>query len=136
MARVEETDVREIIDLNGETPSMAAFIVSANTLTDKVSAADTLNELNDATLKEIERYLAAYFAEHLHQQYSSESEDGASSTFMGQTGMGLKQNKWGQTAIMLDTTGFLADIAEGVTSVGTEWGGLPPSEQTDYRDRD
>ena len=57
------------------------------------------------------------------------------------TGKSLDSTHYGQTAKLLDTSGCLAEISKeaetgGKTTVGIDWLGKPPSEQTDYVDRD
>jgi hypothetical protein len=68
--------------------------------------------------------------------YQSKSTGGASGTFQGQTGMRLESTDYGQAAMILDVTGRLASRSQGRTRPTVAWGGKPPSEQTDYVDRD
>jgi len=131
----DEQEIRDLIEVK-DTDSMRPFLDTANALTDKVAAEDSSDELTDAMLAEIEKYLAAHFAAHRHQQYASESTGGASATYQGQFGMGLSSTQWGQSAMIMDVTGYLRDLDEGVTTVDVTWLGLPPSSQTDYANRD
>ena len=134
--RAKESEVRELLDGVKATDALAPFITTANALTNKVVEEDAGGVLNDALATEIEKYRAAHFAEHKYQQYASESTGGASATFQGQFGQGLSSSKHGQTAMILDITGFLSDLDEGVTEIELEWLGKPPSEQIDYSQRD
>lgn len=133
--RVTEREVREIIPTD-ILVSVGPFIAMANALTDRVSSQDTQSLLNSALLIQIEKNLAAYFYEARDPQYDEKKTSDASAVFQGEWGMGLNRNSWGQNALILDVTGLLRSISKGVVRVSMEWLGLPPSEQTDYVDRD
>lgn len=133
--RVGGEEVRQIMSLRG-TPSMDSFIETASVIVDDLAAADTAGVVGTTRLKQIELYLAAFFAEVRHQQYASEGRAGANAGYQGQYGMHLDRNMYGQNALMLDSSGYLRRMSEGVVECSLDWGGLPPSEQTDYRDRD
>ena len=61
-------------------------------------------------------------------QFALEAIDKASAKF--------KERDFFREAALLDETGFLQGLAKGKTQAGVEWLGLPPSEQTDFIDRD
>lgn len=132
--RCTQEEVRVVID-GDDNVNFSSFIDTANALTDKVSARDSDGLLSVAELKQIEIYLAAHFYEYLDPQYASEKTGDASGDFQGEFGKGLESNKWGQAAILLDETGYLAARNKGRRREGVSWLGLPPSEQTDYEDR-
>ena len=133
--RVTNEEVRALIDAD-DSLSVAPFIDTATALTDYVSAQDTLGMLNAALLKEIEKYLAAHFYEHLDPQYIEKKTGDAEAKFQGEFGMSFDGSKWGQTAKDLDVTGTLASLSRPKHKVSLAWLGLPPSQQTDYVDRD
>jgi hypothetical protein len=134
--RVIEREVREVVETSSSQP-MAPHIAAANALTDKVSAEDDNSVLNAALLKQIELYLAAHFYALRDPQYQQETTLRAGARYQGQTGMGLDATWWGQQAKVLDVSGYLASLDSGKRAVaGMAWLGLPPSEQTDYVDRD
>lgn len=133
--RVTEREVREIIP-NDPLVGVKPFIDAANALTNHVSSEDAQGLLNSALLVQIEKYLAAHFYEHRDPQYDEKKTGDAMAVFQGEWGMGLDSSKWGQTAKMLDVTGTLRALSKGVVRAGMDWLGLPPSEQTDYVDRD
>jgi hypothetical protein len=122
-------DVDEDIDLR-------PFITVANTLVDKVAAADTDGEHGSSDLAEIERWLAAHFYESKDNELQEEKTEEASGKRVGEYGMGLERTSYGQNALMLDTTGFLRKINKGVRRLKPQWLGKVPSNQTDYVDRD
>ena len=146
--RVNENDVIDVIMVEDPDAAvtdrirrtLSSGIDAATALTDKVSVLDAAGAdvLNDALLVQIEKYLAAHFAQSFasNQQVTTESSLGASSTFQGQTGMGLDATLFGQHAMILDVSGNLRELNEGVHTVEVDWLGLAPSEQTDYSDRD
>ncbi len=134
--RTSDSRVRAVIDFDSSL-NTAPFIRTANRLTDKVSAADSGGELGTELLLEIETYLAAHLCAQRDPQYSSKSTGGASGQFQGQFGQRLDATSWGQTALMLDVTGYLAKLNEGKRSKASlTWVGKPPSEQTNIEDRD
>jgi len=133
--RATDEMVRDAIDLDADIPTGPA-IRTANALVDAISTADTGGLLTSALLVEIEVYLASHFCALRDPQYQTHSTDGASATYQGQTGMGLDLTWWGQQAKRMDITGWLASMDKGRTKATIEWLGLPPSEQTDYEDRD
>ena len=148
--RVNEDDVIDVItveDPDGTVSDrirrvLSSAIDAANALTDKVQSMDAADDgpqvLTAALLVQIEKYTAAHFAQSFaaNQQVTAESSLGASSTFQGQTGMRLEATFFGQHAMLLDVSGILNGLNEGIHTVGVEWLGLPPSEQTDYEQRD
>lgn len=134
--RASQDDVRNLID-SDPTIDVLPFIRLANVLVGKIvdCAADKDITLSTAQLRELEGLLAAHFYSFRDQQYISKRTERAQAAFMGKTGMGLDYSPWGQAAKMLDNSGCLADFESGVTAE-MFWLGLPPSEQTDYKDRD
>lgn len=109
------------------------FIATATVLADRIDAKDG-GILSTAALERIEAYLAAHFYCHADQLKQSETRGRASAVYQGQTGMGLRSTQYGQAAIDLDYSGTLASLGKKAASLS--WLGLPPSEQTDYEDRD
>jgi hypothetical protein len=69
--------------------------------------------LTDTRLEVIERWLAAHLYCVTDRPYKSRSAGGASGTFDGNTDKGLDATLYGQTAKVLDTTGFLSSIGGG-----------------------
>lgn len=134
-ARVTQAEVRDIVSNDGTT-DMTPFIAAATAMVDYVVTQDTGNILTTATLKEIERWLAAHFYAAYDQLYTSKSTDGASGSFQGQFGQRLDSTDFGQRAIVLDFTGTLSTLNKGKPKASMMWLGLKQSEQTDYVDRD
>ena len=133
--RCTEEQVRSLVDSDDDV-RLQPFITTANVLTDDVSAEYTGSLISAATLIEIEKYLAAHFYEHRDQALASEKTGDASGDYQGEWGKGLNGSSWGQTAMLLDKTGYLKLLSKGRRVVSIGWGGLPPSEQTAVEDRD
>jgi len=123
-------------------PSLTPFIDTASAYVDDIvtcaaerSPAVTLSA---ARLELIERWLAAHFYAQSDKPYASKNTEGASASFHGQTAMYLESTLYGQTAMRLDKSGCLSSIGSGAERkvASAVWLGRPPSEQTDYSDRD
>lgn len=123
-------------------PSLTPFIDTASALVDRLESSALAEGVTLAAslLELIERWLAAHCYVQTDRQYQSKSTGGASASFMGQSGLGLKGSTYGQTALRLDYTGFLATVDTPETPVrrvaGAAWLGKAASEQTPYHQRD
>lgn len=131
--RTSKEEVRAIIDTDSNI-NVAPFIDTANALTNHVSSQDAANILTTALLLQIETYLAAHFYSRRDPQYQTKKTGDASAEFQGRTGLRLDSTYWGQDAMTLDVTGTLRALSKGARA-SIAWLGLPPSEQTDYMDR-
>lgn len=120
-----------------KAPSLIPFIESASSLVGRVSVCASARgePLTAEQLELVERWLSAHLYQVSDQGYSSKSTDSASGSFQGQTGMYLESTKYGQTALMMDTSGCLASFAKRAAA-SCDWLGKAPSVQTDYLDRD
>lgn len=107
MPRVIDSQVREIIGTAADV-AMTPFIAYGNGITNQLHAADTKGLADDATLKEIERWLAAHAYTTYDQQFSAKTTGKASATFQGQTTQAFSSTFYGQRAMELDPTGWLA----------------------------
>ena len=123
--------------------NLTEFINTASALVDWVETCDAAksDELTDAQLTDIETYIAAHLYAIRDQQYQQKKTGDASATFQGTTGMYLDGTQWGQTAMLLDISGCLAQRNEEMKTGGSKkfssvWLGTPPSTQVDYVDRD
>lgn len=138
MARTTEAAVSELLlDNYGTDNDLSPFVEIATALTTRVNTCATAKgvTLTSTELELIERNLAAHFYCLSDPLYLSEKTLDASATYRGETGKALDYTPFGQTAKMLDHSGCLATLSKGQRAT-LSWLGLPPSEQTDYRDRD
>jgi hypothetical protein len=140
LARTVATAVEGILGEHydsGNSPSLTPFINTATAVVDQVSTCATARgtTVSSATLELIERWLAAHFYTISDPIAQQKKTGEASAVFQGKTGLGLDGTSYGQNAMTLDHSGCLRTMSRGrKATVG--WLGRPPSEQTDYVDRD
>lgn len=138
MARTSPVLVKKILEehYNGKS-SLDPFIQTAGSLVDKVSTNDTGSLLSSSDLELIERWLAAHFYWHSDQILRSEADGRASGAYQGRTEMIFLSSHYGQTALALDVTGYLAYLQrqaqEGRKRATAVWGGT--RYRHDYSDR-
>ena len=108
---VTKTDVKQVIDTDLGDTDLDYFISLADLeIVEKLTG----KGLSDARLKEIERWLTAHFiASSRDPQIKSEGVDVLSSSYEGQTGMGLEFTRYGQQVMKLDTSGTLGRSGKG-----------------------
>ena len=124
----------------------APFIETANFLVTKLCEPATDEDGNlyhDATsLELVERWLAAHFYSIRDVRPDTQKADVVQKKVQYKVDLNLAQTQYGQQAMVIDISGELAKWNEDVTSgkaaltAGVSWLGLPPSEQTEYDDRD
>lgn len=138
--RTSEPKVQGILGDNWDgSTSVRPFIETANVLTDEVSTCAAARDitLSSALLERIECFLSAHFYAHADPLFSEKKTERASGVF--QVGKaeegGYKSTQYGKSAISLDISGCLAMFNKGQQPT-IAWLGKPPSEQTDYVDRD
>jgi hypothetical protein len=109
MARVTADEVRILFDDSELTdPVVEAFIEGATELVTEIL---TGSGLSAALLKEIERWIAAHMiATTLNRLAIKEGAGGASITYTGKYDRNLSSSPYGQTAMVLDTTGRMAAL--------------------------
>lgn len=122
-------------DYDGST-NLQPFIDTATLIVDRVSTLDTGSVLSSSVLERMEAWIAAHLYCTPDRPYQSRGMGRTSSGFQGQTGMHLDSTYYGQNALLLDFNGDLKRLSEGRKKATAAWLGLPPSEQTDYVDRD
>lgn len=135
MPRTDSDAVEEILGDNfgpladGSTPSLTRHISTANAIVTRVitCAAEKGVTISDDEAELMEMWLAAYFYTVMDPQYKRKKTERAEGEFLTQSYL--------DAAKMLDVSGCLTAILERRTA-SVFWGGRPPSEQTDYVDRD
>jgi len=110
MARVTDADVKQILDTDVST---TPFILSANLLVDQWLLDKGLSE---ALLTEIERWVAAHLTCMLDPRESQKRMgDQAVSFDQGTLTEGLGWTRYGQQAMLLDSSGTLTAVGTGTT---------------------
>ena len=104
--RVSAVEVKAIIKT--VITDISAFITAANLcVTNWLGSSD----LDDATLKEIERYLSAHMLSAMDPRAKEISiEQVTDVKYQGKWEMGLNGTTYGQMCILLDTTGTLDQL--------------------------
>lgn len=138
--RTDSDAVKAILLLDYDsvrTPDLSPFIEAASAIVDDVvtCATEKGTSINSTRQELVERWLSAHFYKQSDKEHMSSSNLGASASFAGQTAMGFMSTRYGQMACRLDSTGCLDNIDQ-TQEVSLDWLGLPPSEQTDYDQRD
>lgn len=121
-----------------DTPSLTPFIEVAEALTDDVEAHASANSvsLSASRLERIERNLAAHFYAGSDKPYAEEWTDKAKAVYQGRTGMYLERSYYGQAAVLLDKSGYLASLAKGSRATASlGWLGKGEPEQLSYDER-
>ena len=107
-SRITVDDLVEILETELTEAQLSAFVNSAHYL---IQANLLSSGLSSDVLTEIHKYLAAHFASLRDQRIESERVADVSMKYQGKTDMGLNATFYGQTALMLDTSGSLANLA-------------------------
>lgn len=124
MARSTAEDVKSILapgkDYDGVS-NLTPFLRAAASMIDRC-VARAIREVRPYGLSDFadcEAWLAAHLYKMSDQALASKSTEGASGSYQGTTSdMGLKGTKYGQTALMLDPTGYLTGISTGARAGG------------------
>jgi hypothetical protein len=96
---------------------LTPYIATANSIVERLklyaaNAQPTIPVMDDQ-LELVERWLAAHFYAIVDRPFASRSAGGSSGSFDGKTGMNFDATLYGQSAKMIDPTGFLAGIESG-----------------------
>lgn len=134
MARTTSDKVVRILggqyDSKGK-PTLDVFIDTASAMVDDCVANDTYSVLTAAKCEIIERWLAAHCYAAMDQLYASQGLGKVNATYQGTTEMNLSGTKYGQMAMMADTSGYLRALSKGGVIPGMAWLGETPDDQID-----
>lgn len=110
MPLVTAEDVAAVYETDRDHTAIAPFIAIAAAFTDQHLAG---KGLTDATLKEIQRYLAGHFLfvsdTGVHESLAI--EDVRERFTKSEKSPGLFDSRWGRTAVMIDPSGTLSELA-------------------------
>jgi len=125
MSRTSFEKVKAILGSHyDDSLSLAAFIDTASALVSKLEAADTQSVLSAVDLELIERWLSAHFYAHADQIAQSRNVGRASVSYQGQTAMMFESTQYGQVALSLDATGYLAKRQQEAENGGPSRAGM------------
>lgn len=127
MARTDEDKIAEIIELD-DSISLTPFITIANSLVTELLE-DTDHDEDRLTL--IETWLAAHFYTVRDPRATSESAGGVSEGKQMYTGAYLAASEYGQTAMVLDTSGTLNKLNQDAIEGAGKKKGLIQTLMTD-----
>ena len=102
------SDVKDIFDTELTDTQLQRHLDVAERFVEREIGGQDQQVKDDVTL-----YLAAHFAATQEPQAERASVGDVSVTYQGDSGMGFKSTRYGQTAIRLDPTNRLQSIAEG-----------------------
>ena len=111
MARTTAELVAGIVEVDAENfPDLTPYITSANELVTEICGAVGYT---DARLELIERWLAGHFyaVRDVGALVASETAGPVSETFKYNVGLALMGTRQGQQALVLDTSGLLAQLS-------------------------
>lgn len=116
MARVTAAEVLEIIDVDESISNINPFVLSGNLLVTNTLGGST--QLDEATLKEIERNVVAHLITSADPRAAQEKTEDISVKYEGNFGKYFESSRYGQVALMLDFTGALAKAGMKKASLG------------------
>lgn len=106
MARASRSTLKEIYDSRLSDNALDVWLNMASDRVDDI--ADANSNIDSERLTDIELMLAAHYASAQDQRHERDSGESRSTSYQGETGMGIKGTKYGQRAAALDPTGILA----------------------------
>lgn len=115
--RVTDTEVRAIIEIDA-TLDIDAFILAANLM---VTALCTDTSLLATQLKEIERWLSAHLVAVREPRALSKKAGPFTEAYMSKVALGLDVTHYGQQAMLMDTSGALAQANKQGGPVELKW---------------
>lgn len=108
--RVTEEEVKAIIDTELTVEQVEPFIAAASIMVDEYLSSKITNS---TVLKEVERWLAAHLIASGPDPREQEVRIGTIEVNLeGRTGQGLAFSRYGQQAMLLDTSGTLKNIGK------------------------
>lgn len=131
MARTNAAAVKAVLMRDYDSrnaPSVEPFILMATELVSDLvdSATDAGVTIRASKLERIECLLAAHFYCQSDRPLDSKKTDGAGGTFSGKTGKRFDSTMYGQSAMAMDTTGYLTVVGTdpAVSGGGSGGGGF------------
>ena len=110
MARITDSDVRELVDVDEATDIDWAVEAAEDVVTTHLASVGH----SDSILSRITLFMAAHFVALASERGGliRESTGVASANYANIYGEGLRSTRWGQQALALDSTGTLANVTQ------------------------
>jgi len=118
MPRTDAASVMAIVEVEPSV-DLTPFIDAASSLVDRIEG------LDPDSLRRVETWLAAHFYCIRDPRYLTEKTDTVGGTIESKVGLNLAVTRYGQMAMVLDTTGTLRRLSEGRSTPNVYWAGLP-----------
>ena len=121
--RCTDEEIEAIIEIDSSITDLTPFKTAANIIVD-AKLLDT--DLEESTLKEIERWLSAHFVTVRDTRSSKEQAGSVLQSFQYKVYLDLRTSMYGQAAMAVDTTGILKTLCGkgGSATIGTIKPGL------------
>ncbi len=123
MVRTTQELVAGIIELDPRISDLSPFITAASLLVDEV---DAKSDLASENLQVIETWLAAHFYAIRDPRSLVEKAGSVSQTIESKVDLNLSVTRYGQMAMVLDTSGTLRALSNGRVSLKVTWLGTDP----------
>jgi len=123
--RTTALDVGAIIEVDPAIV-LTPFIAIASALVDQI-ADESGHDAGRLLL--IETWLAAHFYTNRDPRTTSEKAGPVSASYQSAVALGLATSHYGQTAMILDTSGLLMSLSKGKRKVGVHWLGRTDEER-------
>jgi len=107
--RVSAAEVREIVDVDSSISDLTPFIEMATLIVDEELDDSGIGH-TDARLKQIELLLAAHFVCIRDPRVGNEKAGPVGASYQYKLGLGLQVTTYGQQAMMMDSSGKLAEM--------------------------
>ncbi len=134
--------VQALLDAGGEyngRSDLDPFVEAAELLVDNMLTWCTDNSVTQPTttvLGKIATWLGAHFYQQSDKGHSRRRTGVKEAHLQIEVGKGLDSTLYGQTAKLMDPTGYLASLDKaGTQELQVVWGGKRPSDQTAIWDR-
>jgi len=112
--RAKPAEVKEIISTSIGTSIIETIITTANTI---VNSNLTGKGLSDNVLKQIEMWLSAHLIASTYNRQAQSKKVGDAKDDYAKLGMNFKSTTYGQTAILLDSSGSLVNVGMKSASI-------------------
>ncbi len=111
MARINEKRIQDIMDTAVDVGNITTYLnIANNYVTQNLGSSG----LDTATLADIEAFITAHFIAMTKERQGMKEKIGdVSVEYQGEFGKFLEMTTYGQSALLLDSTGILSSVSSG-----------------------